>query len=284
MSPSPRSLDGRVPALTLAAGLVLAMTGWGDAPMGLPITAGAYAQDQEDPALQEAEPKMRRPSPPELPKPTPAPTLKTIPVKRGALGFNEIAVDSTRLPRDRQGIWILDFVFKPVRIRTIEVPGRGRKQIYYLWYRVVNRTGEPRLFVPQFSLVTNTGKRYDDVTIPQAIPVIQAREEGIPLLGAVSIMGLIPPSTREEIDDAVYGVALFENVDPRATSFKIYVRGLSDGYQVIPGDPNATDPKGTREIVKYKTLRIDFTKLGDEFLINEKEIQLQDPPYEWIYW
>ena len=37
--------------------------------------------------------------------------------------------------------------------------------------------------------------------IPQAVPVIQAREDAsIPLLGAVNIMGMLPPSTKEGID------------------------------------------------------------------------------------
>ena len=44
---------------------------------------------------------------------------------------------------------------------------------------------------------------------------------------------MIPPSTKEGIDDAVYGVAVWEGVDPKADRFSIYVRGLSDGYQVV---------------------------------------------------
>ena len=136
------------------------------------------------------------------------------------------------------------------------------------------------MFVPQFSLVTDTGQRLEDAVIPQAVPIIRVREAGdIPLLGAVDIMGTIPPSTREGLDDAVFGVAVWEGVDPKADRFSIFVRGLSDGYQVIP--PPA---EGGKQVIRYKTLRIYFIRRGDERNLNEREIQLNDPPYEWIYW
>ena len=109
-------------------------------------------------------------------------------------------VDAALLPRDKEGIWVLDFAFKPVRLRTVDLAGtgsstsKGRKTIHYLYYRVVNHTGKPRMFVPQFSLVTDTRQRIEDAVIPQAIPIIQAREDAsVPLLGAVDIMGMIPP-------------------------------------------------------------------------------------------
>jgi hypothetical protein len=188
-------------------------------------------------------------------------------------------VDAALLPRDKEGIWVLDFAFKPVRMRTIDLPDKGRRQVHYLYYRVVNHTGEPRMLVPQFSLVTDTGQRLEDAVIPQAVPIIRAREDAsIPLLGAVNIMGMVPPSTKEGVDDAVFGVAVWDGVDPKADRFSIYVRGLSDGHQVI------TAPNGGKPVIRYKTLRIDFIRRGDERNLNEKEIQLNAPPYEWIYW
>ncbi len=87
------------------------------------------------------------------------PTLPTVPIRHGAPAFNVEFVDATLLPRDKQGIWVLNFGFKPLRMRTFEPKGKGRKHIHYLAYRVVNRTGKPRDFVPQFTLVTETGKR-----------------------------------------------------------------------------------------------------------------------------
>ncbi len=188
-------------------------------------------------------------------------------------------VNTALLPRDKEGIWVLDFSFKPLRIRTVEIPGKGRRPVHYLYYKVVNRTGKPRMFVPQFIMVNEEGKKFEDQVIPEAIPLIQAREDPtIPVLGAVNIMGIIPPSTKEGVDDAVFGAAVWDNWDPKSDRFSIYVRGLSDGYKEIP------DPEGGKPTVKYKTLRIDFIRRGDERNISEKEIELSDPPYEWVYW
>ena len=115
----------------------------------------------------------------ESPKPIPdvklLPDLPTIPIRRGAPTFNEQMVDASLLPRDKEGIWVLDFAFKPLRMITIEVAGK-RKLVHYLAYRIVNRTGKPRQLVPQFTLVTDTGKRYEEAVIPNAVELIQARE------------------------------------------------------------------------------------------------------------
>jgi len=233
------------------------------------------AADAEKPAAAAQE---------ELPGPDPIPEFKlpalaTTPVRRGAPAFNVQMVDASLLPRDKEGIWVLDFAFKPVRMITTEVPGKGRRQVHYLYYRVVNHSGQPRNFVPQFSLVTDTGHRYEDTVLPLAVKSIQAREDPtIPLLGAVNIMGTIPPSTKVGIDDAVFGVAVWEGVDPKADRFNVYVRGLSSGYQLV------SPPEGEKPVVRHKTLRIDFIRRGDDRNLTEREIQLLDPPYEWIYW
>ncbi len=260
--------------------------------LGLLISPLALARGQE-PAPADAAPPpadvSQLPQPEPVPEVTLAPTLPTSPVRRGIEEPNVRMVDASLLPRDKEGIWVLDFAFKPVRMVTVEIPGKGRKQVHYLLYRVTNRTGEPRMFVPQFTMITRTGdrpgdtvKRLEDGVIPQAVKVIQAREipeNPVPLLGAVQSTGIIPTAGEKEgIDDAVYGVAVWDNVDPEADAFSIYVRGLSDGYQQVSA------PDGGEPTTKYKTLRMDFTRPGDARKLNEREIFLADPPYEWIYW
>jgi hypothetical protein len=185
----------------------------------------------------------------------------------------------------KPGIWVLDFAFKPLRVRTVEIPGKGRRNVLYLYYQVINRTGQTRVFVPQFTLVVpETGKSWQDVVLPNAVQVIrliEAREDpSIPLLGAVNIMGSIPPSTKQGIDDAVFGVAMWE-VDAemaKADHLSIFVRGLSDGYKKLES------PTGGEPEVRYKTLRIDFDRPGDDRQLNSREILLHDPPYQWVYW
>jgi hypothetical protein len=242
-----------------------------------PLAAGAQEQPAKKDDQKGAEPL---PGPPPIPEAKPAllPTLRTVPVRRGSPDYNITPVDASLLPRDPQNIWVLSFYFKPLRMLTVEVPGKGRRQIHYLYYRVVNRTGQPREFIPQFTLLTETGKRYEEAVLPQAVSLIRGREEPtIPVLGAVEIDGVIPPSTKQAIDDAVFGVAIWDGVDPRADRLTIYVRGLSDGHQEV------STPDG-KTVTRYKTLRIDLIRRGDELNLNEREISLAEPAYEWIYW
>lgn len=238
-------------------------------------------QNEAPPDDQDAKAQAggKLPGPPDIPVVSLASTLKTVPVPHNKTAFNVHMVDASLLPRDKEGIWVLDFAFKPMRLLTIEVPGKGRKIVHYLYYKVVNRTGKPRLFVPQFTLITDTGQRVEEAVLPHAVELVRAREDpSIPLLGTVGVVGMIPPTKKQGVDDAVYGVAMWMDVDPKADGYKVYVRGLSDGYQEVPA------PDGSKSVTRYKTLRIDFLRRGDERNLNEKEIQLNEPPYEWIYW
>jgi hypothetical protein len=204
--------------------------------------------------------------------------LPTVAVAHDRPKFNIQMVSAALLPRDKQGIWVLDFSFKSLRIVTVDIPGKGRRQIHYLYYKVVNRTGAPRMFAPQFIMVNEKGDRFEDSVLPQAIPLIQTREDAaIPVQGAVNVIGMIPPSTKPNVDDAVFGVAAWEKWDPKSDRYSIYVRGLSDGYKEVPTETG-------KPVARYKTLKIDFIRRGDEHNLNEKEIELRDPSHEWVYW
>jgi hypothetical protein len=259
-------LPGVLAAVLTAAPWCLAQQ---DAPASAPQgkAAGAPAAAPE------------RARPPKIAEVSLVPELRTIPVPHDRTVFNVQMVSAALVPRDKEGIWVLDFSFKPLRIKTVDIPGKGRRQVHYLYYKVTNRTGKPRVFLPEFTMVNETGQKFPENIIPQAIPLIQVREDAtIPLLGSINIMGTIPPSTKPDVDDAVYGVATWDKWDPKADRFSIYVRGLSDGYKEVPA------PSGGKPTVKYKTLRIDFIRRGDEHNLDEREIFLNDPSHEWVYW
>jgi len=228
------------------------------------------------------------PPPDPIPTVTLGPTLKTHPITRNARGFvngvngqavfNEKWIDASVLPRDKVGIWVLDFAFKPLRIITVDIPGKGRREVHYLYYQVINKTGEPRMFVPQFTLVTDTGKRYEDTVLPQAVKQIQNREDPSiqNLYGAVDIMGMVPPSKKQGVEDAVFGVAVWEGVDPKADKLTIFVKGLSNGLRDDVGPDGKT-------VTRYKTLQINFIRRGDHFDQKEREIIPGEPFYDWTY-
>jgi hypothetical protein len=242
--------------------------------------AGARGQDPQA--------KGDFPPPEPIPDVPLGPMLKTHPVRRlpqgfvngesGKVVFNERWIDAAILPRDNQKIWVLDFAYKPLRITTVET-ARGRRDVHYLYYQVVNHSGAPRMFVPQFTLITDTGKRYEDTVLPQAVKKIQTREDPSiqNLYGAVDIMGLVPPSTKQGIDDAVFGVAVWEGVDPRADKLTIFIKGLSDGLRADP------DPNGDKPVIRHKALQLDFIRRGDHLDQKEREIIPGEPPFDWTY-
>lgn len=248
--------------------------------LALSTTAAGLARAQDEaPAVPGLQPEDKiRPTPDPAPKLIPE--LPTIPWRHDRVSFGGwTSIKTAPLPKDREGIWVLDFAYKPLRIQTVEIPGKGRRAVHYLYYKVVNRTGTPRPFLPQFIMVNERGQKFEDAVIPEAIPIIKNREDPtIALRGAVDVMGTIPPSTKQGVDDAVFGVAVWEQWDTSSDRYSIYVRGLSDGYKEI------APPDGGKPIVRYKTLKIDYIRRGDERNISEREIEPGDPPYDWVYW
>jgi hypothetical protein len=193
-------------------------------------------------------------------------------------------------------IYALEFVYKPPRFITVDLPdGKGGlkpKRIWYLAYRVVNRTGAPRLFVPSLTLVTDTGRTYTDKVIPLAQKAITQREDAtIDWKNSTELTAeMIPPTPEQGFDLSTYGIATWGDVDPETDFFTIYVTGLSNGYKLSEGDEG---PQRTLS----KTLELNFWRPGDERAENEKEIrpvsdapesaigegQEIPPDHQWIY-
>ena len=179
-------------------------------------------------------------------------------------------------------IWALDFRFKDPRMITVDVPGRGRKVCWYLWYQVINKTKEAHTFIPDFELVTldkNTVHR--DQILPRVQDAIRQLEDPTDFLrikNSVTIAAEpIPPSKPDATPRAVTGVAIWDDVDPDTTRFSIYVSGLSNGWSVTDPIPPDTHP-----VVRRKTLQLNFKRLGDRYYQDSREIQFVEPA-TWVY-
>jgi hypothetical protein len=217
-----------------------------------------------------------------------------------------------------RNIWCLELSFKPMRMVTVDVPsteGRfDRKQIWYLLYRVKNtgqevartvtgegevksdlvRTQQPIKFAPRLWFESwDTGKRYPDQVIPVALPVIERREDAtrrllnakelLPeaptrLLNTIEMERDIPPSPEGQ-DLGIWGVATWEDIDPKTDHFSIYIQGLTNAYQWTDAKENDQyvykkgDPIGTGRKLLQKTLRLNFWRPSDTFYEHESEIR-----------
>jgi hypothetical protein len=226
-------------------------------------------------------------------------------------------------------VWCLEFTFKPMRMISVDVPQPNgqlqRKFIWYMVYRVRNTgagiTGQVQpdgtyltadkgvegvRFIPELTLVSHdrsagqrVRKAYLDRIVPTALEAIQRRE--LPdgeLLHSAALPERELAIEAGRAQRGVWGVAMWENVDPRIDFFSVYVRGLSNAYQWT--DPEGAyqqgDPLGRGRRFTWKTLQLNFWRPGDELDQNEREIRYGAAPergafydvpegvaYRWLY-
>ena len=191
-------------------------------------------------------------------------------------------LDTDDITKPDSTVWVLNFRFKDPRLVMVNIPGRGCRVCLYMWYQVINNTNEPHLFIPDFELVTHDKNSvHHDHILPTAQEVISRIERdniGTPIKNSVTIFAEpIPPQKPLAIERSVTGVAIWDDVDPESNHYSIFVSGLSNGSAVT--DPIPPSKEG---VTRRKTLQLEFRRLGDAFLQNDREIQFVAPA-KWIY-
>jgi hypothetical protein len=203
----------------------------------------------------------------------------------------------------RRDVWNLKFEFKPMRMIHVDLPASPdrlqRKLIWYLVYSVTN-TGEimhpvegndgtfavqkvdkPITFVPRFVLAgPEYEKYYLDRVIPAALGPIRMREDPRrEFFSSADVIEVQPGETK-------WGIATWEQIDPRLDRFSIYVGNLTNAYQWQDGPYKPGEPVGTGRRFAKKWLKLNFWRPGDEFFPHEREIRFGVPgevDYEWVY-
>lgn len=213
------------------------------------------------------------------------------------LTFNEREVKSVPSKLDRADVWSFDFRFKDPRLIKVNVPGRGTRICWYMWYQVINRTGAPKDFTPMFELVTlDSPAVYLDEVLPSVEDAIRRAEDPSSVQDIKNSYTItqkkIPPSKTadEAYPRAVTGVAIWDGSagdakgrDPSVkdlsdtTRFSIFVKGLSNGYVVVDAPAPGLPP-----ITRYKTLQLNFERQGERFSVDARDIKFKAPA-EWIY-
>jgi hypothetical protein len=179
-------------------------------------------------------------------------------------------------------VWVLNFSFYAPRMITVDLPGRGRRICWYIRYEVINRTGQPRIFNPNFELVTTDlpGKVFMDEVLPKAQDAIREIEDPLghmDIKNSVTISEKPIPVTRPDgPPKPVTGVAIWADVPPDSNRFSIFVRGLSNGWSL------ATVPPDNKKVLRVKTLQLNFKRVGDRFNQQTGDIRFV-PPVEWVY-
>ena len=177
-------------------------------------------------------------------------------------------VDPVALSLDGTKVYTLNFAYITPRIARVKTPDKGERTVWYMPYYVLNKTGAPRQFLPEFELVTKDPEGVvmnsldeSQPSVVDAIRKIEDPENVRRYKSSVSIaQDLIPvalPDTYAE-SQAVYGMAVWLDVPEKANPnhFSIYVTGLSDGLA-----KKEIDDKGqTKVVISRKTLQLDFKR------------------------
>ena len=217
-----------------------------------------------------------------------------------------------------QELWMLEFRFKPVGIMDVDIPQPdGRLQSRKVWYLVysVKNTGNVVVpqqdqkdltwtlvpsaksvrFFPRFALESTLTQRmasgeyetvqklYQDQIIPVAAEAIQNREGTRQrLLNTVDAVSEIAPG------EEVWGVVVWDAVDPKTRQFSIYVQGLTNAYlwKQKTGADGSVDPEDGTPY--RRTLKLNFLRRGDQYMVRENQILygVGAPgglDHEWVY-
>ena len=136
--------------------------------------------------------------------------------------------------------------------------------------------------------VQRTTAVFYDQIIPVAIDAISKREQAEkPFESTVSVAGkTIQPN------ETVWGVATWVDIDPRINFFSVFVNGLTNAYKwenLKDGDQyvhQKGDPLGSGRELTRKVLKLNFSRPGDEFNMNERQFRIGiqgELDFEWVY-
>lgn len=142
------------------------------------------------------------------------------------------------------------------------------------------------LHLPRFVLRTDDegseGEYVDEINpqIQQRVFVREFRERSadLKLLNSVQaiseVLDPVSVDDPEPLQNAVYGVAIWRNVDPTTDYFTVIMTGFSNAYRIT------TD--GGQPVFEQKVIEQKFGRPGDEFLQDESEFRVIGNP-QWFY-
>lgn len=134
-----------------------------------------------------------------------------------------------------------------------------------------DRSVGPRKFLPRFTLEgwvedragNYVTKEWRDVYSPEVARQIQQLEDpNVRLYNQQEISELEIPLAENETSPGIWGVAIWEDVDPALDYVTVQVRGLTNAWRIDPASHAATKLADVQ--LQHKTLQMNFWRPGDE--------------------
>lgn len=200
-------------------------------------------------------------------------------------------VEPAAAPGDKPDVWTLGFEYIPPRITSVDVPGAGKRTVWYMPYRIYNTTNTVqtpsslRLELVTKDVLTPVAAQLDEPQ-PAVFAAVAKREDPDNIRKFKSVVELartkVPVTRADSYPRYVYGLAIWSEapkLSGKTNRFSVYVSGLSDGL--------VTEPAGEGRLVKVKTLQLDFFKPTDTNNPGIDDIQPDDNRglggERWIY-
>ncbi|OHB65050.1 MAG: hypothetical protein A2Y77_10295 [Planctomycetes bacterium RBG_13_62_9] len=164
----------------------------------------------------------------------------------------------------RPGQWTLEVKYEQPQQMVLPWGVNGETRFWYMIVTVTNRTGQDVDFYPKCDLMTDTfqivpaGRGVSPVVFER----IKQRHQGqYPLLEP--LQGVANRILEGE-DNAKDIAIIWQDFDLRASSFQVFVSGLSNETAVVP-HPVAVDQQTGRPVPVYlrKTLELSYGLRGD---------------------
>jgi len=153
-------------------------------------------------------------------------------------------------------------------------------------------------FLPRFVLVSDQKvkladgreipKIYTDRLIPVAMDPIRLKEDPRrTLLNSIEITEKPIPLSTEGDDRGVWGVATWEDIDPKTVYFSVYVQGLTNAYKIeTVTEKDEAGQETRRWQYLRKTLVLNFWRPGDDQFPLDREFRFGQPnnvEYRWEF-
>jgi hypothetical protein len=133
---------------------------------------------------------------------------------------------------------------------------------------------------PDKSILT---KVYPDRVMPAAMGAIRLREDP-----NRRFLTSVEMCRKFDVGETRWGIATWEDIDPKTFQFSLYVVGLTNAYRWTdqPGELKPGDPIGKGRKLQRKILKLNFWRPGDQYYEHEEEIRYGIPggvDYQWVY-
>lgn len=190
--------------------------------------------------------------------------------------------------------WVWYMMYRMIPRDYTELAAKGREELIRKLSdpehdpeNVQDAARAPSLMLPRFLLRTDDKgavQEYQDELNPRIQDAIFRREMGRKgenrklhnSVEAIASVGTpVPADDPNALDQAVYGVAIWRNVDLKTDFFTVFMSGLTNAYRVRTGENG-------EQIVEEKVAVQKFSRPGDEFKPTEKEFQVSSEA-EWTY-